>query len=116
MTDIEEVIFETIKDNNGICLIQCSMEDHPDIVLAIMAENAPENYVGPDELKGKFEVEIPYEGQTKKVNIWFSNSEDNDKMAMIIQKFFEWRYPNLVINESTQMGIYEPGKLTVKSE
>jgi hypothetical protein len=115
MTNIEEVIFQSIKDNNAIHLTQCSMEDHPDIVLAIMVENVPDNYVGPPELQVKFEVEIPYEGETQKVSIWFSNSEDNDKMAMIIQKFFEWRFPNLVINDNTEMGIYEPGKLTVKS-
>ena len=115
MNDSEEVVFQNTKDNNDILLTQCSMEDHPDIILAVMVEDVPDNYVGPSELQGKFEVEIPYQEETKKVSIWFSNSEDNDRMAMIIQKYFEWRFPQLVINDSTEMGIYEPGKLTVKS-
>jgi hypothetical protein len=33
---------------------------------------------------------------------------------MIIQKFIEWRFPTLVITKDTTMGVYEPGKLTVK--
>ena len=39
------------------------MEDHPDIALAIMGEDLPPNYVGPPDLLGKFNVEIPSEAR-----------------------------------------------------
>lgn len=114
MQEIEEVIFNTIKDNGGHRLTHCSMEDHPDIALAIMGEDLPPNYVGPPDLLGKFNVEIPSEAGEIGITIWFSTQEDNDKMSMIIQKFIEWRFPKLVITKDTTMGVYEPGKLTVK--
>ena len=114
MQETEEVIFNTIKDNGGHRLTHCSMEDHPDIALAIMGEDLPPNYVGPPDLLGKFNVEIPSEAREIGITIWFSTQEDNDKMSMIIQKFIEWRFPKLVITKDTTMGVYEPGKLTVK--
>jgi len=115
MQEVEEVIFKTIKDSSAIRLTHCSMEDHPDIILSIMGEDLPSNYVGPADLTGKFNVEIPSESEKIDVTIWFSTQEDNDKMSMIIQKFIEWRFPDLVITADMTMGVYEPGKLTIKA-
>ena len=117
MIEKEKTVFERYADEQGSFLTTCSLEDNPEVVIAVMGENLSEDYPNPHGFEKKMSVSMPPEvaGITTEINIWFSEQTEEQILADVIQAFFDSRFPDFAMNEDTTMGISEPGKIAVRS-
>ena len=117
MTDTSNTKFNRIIDKHGNTITQCFFDKNPENILALMVENISNNFEEPLYLQKSLVVSIPDpdDKNMTEISIWFSANEDKDVMASIIQSFFEWRFPNLEINDKTKMGMDSFGKLNVQN-
>ena len=116
MTDKEKVIFEKFIDSHGAFLTSSSLEDNPEVIIAIMGENLIESHPSPAGFEKKMAVSMP-ESNTEKVTeitIWFSDQTDDAVLAYVIQALIDARFPDFEAQENTTMGISEPGKITIR--
>ena len=117
MFEKEKTVFEKYVDNQGSFLTSCSLEDNPEVVIAVMGENLANDYPNPEGFDKKMAVSMPPQlsGVATEVSIWFSEQTEGPILAQVIQAFFDTRFPDFAMNEDTTMGISEPGKITVRS-
>ena len=96
-------------------LTQCSLSEEPDVVVAIMGEDVPEDFEDPLFLGNKYVVALPQiiVGYAKGVTVWFSKEVPPEIMSNLIQEYFDANFPNLDIDESTSMGLSEAGKIRI---
>lgn len=121
MSQFQEVLFNSVTSACGSNLTACALEDNPEIILVMMGENVASDFISPPNLAKHFAVSISdREGDPDResdeaidVSIWFDSHADQDEVARIIQSFFEWKFPNFLMNENSFMEIQEPGKITV---
>ncbi len=118
MVEKEKIVFENFADSEGLLFTSCSLEDNPEIIVAVMGENLPDDYPNPQNLERKYIVSLPANsvGIATDVTIWFSQASDPGILAHVIQGFFDNRFPDLIADDNTKMGIYEPGKIGIKSQ
>tara|TARA_B100000035_G_scaffold304301_1_gene303872 strand:- start:233 stop:589 length:357 start_codon:yes stop_codon:yes gene_type:complete len=116
MTEKEKVIFEKFIDDHGAFLTSLSLEDNPEIIIAIIGENLNEGHPGPVNFEKKMSVSMPEKesANVTEVTIWFSDQTEDAVLAYVIQAFFDARFPDFEAHENTTMGISEPGKITVR--
>lgn len=116
MSEKEQVIFEKFVDNHGAFLTSASLEDNPEVVIAIMGENLSDGHPKPLGLDRKMSVAMPEQNSKKitEVTIWFSQQTEDAVLSYVIQTFFDSRFPDFEAHENTTMGISEPGKITVR--
>ena len=116
MTEKEKVIFEKFIDDQGAFLTSLSLEDNPEIIIAIIGENLNEGHPSPVNFDKKMSVSMPEKESLKvtEVTIWFSDQTEDAVLAYVIQAFFDARFPDFEAHENTTMGISEPGKITVR--
>ena len=116
MNDQEQVIFEKFIDDHGAFLTSLSLEDNPEIIIAIMGENLGKGHPNPIDFGKQMSVSMPEEdkGKIMEVTIWFSEQTEDAVLAYVIQAFFDARFPDFEAHENTTMGISEPGKITVR--
>ena len=116
MTEKEKVIFEKFIDDHGAFLTSLSLEDNPEIIIAIIGENLNEGHPGPVIFDKKMSVSMPEKESAKvtEVTIWFSDQTEDAVLAYVIQAFFDARFPDFEAHDNTTMGISEPGKITVR--
>ena len=117
MIEKEKIVFEKYVDDQGSFLTRCSLEDNPEVIIAVMGENLSEDYANPQGFEKKMSVSMPPEvaGVATEVNIWFSERTEDPILAHVIQAFFDSRFPDFAMNENTTMGISGPGKIAVRS-
>ena len=115
MNNLEDIKFKHYTDKNGNFVTQCFAENNEENILAVMVENISTNFEEPLFLEKSLVVSIPEpdENNRTEVSIWFSTNEEKDRMSSIIQKFFDWRFPQLGFEKNTTMRVEEPGKLTI---
>ena len=79
MTEKEKVVFEKFVDEYGAFLTASSLEDNPEIVIAIIGENLNEGHPNPINLEKKMSVSMPEKNSEKmtEVTIWFSEQTDD---------------------------------------
>ena len=116
MNDKEQVIFEKFIDNHGAFLTSLSLEDNPEVIIAIMGENLNNDHPSPAGFGKQMSVAMPEKdtGKITEVKIWFSEQTEDAVLAYVIQAFFDARFPDFEAHENTTMGISEPGKITVR--
>ena len=117
MIEKEKIVFEKYVDDQGSFLTRCSLEDNPEVIIAVMGENLREDYTNPQGFEKKMLVSMPSEvaGVATEVSIWFSERAEDPILANVIQAFFDSRFPDFAMNEKTTMGISGPGKIAVRS-
>ena len=115
MTSIDKFIFKSFENINNLVLTQCSLIEEPDIVVAVMGEDIPEDFEHPLFLGNKYVVVLPQiiVGYAKEITVWFSKEVDPDVMSELIQAYFSSNFPNLEIDENTSMGVSEAGKILI---
>ena len=116
MNDKEQVIFEKFIDDHGAFLTSLSLEDNPEVIIAIMGENLNNDHPSPAGFGKQMSVAMPEKDTEKitEVTIWFSEQTEDAVLAYVIQAFFDARFPDFEAHENTTMGISEPGKITVR--
>ena len=116
MTEKEKVIFEKFIDDDGAFLTSLSLEDNPEVIIAIMGENLNKGHPNPVDFDKQMSVSMPEKEDKKitEVTIWFSEQTEDAILAYVIQAFFDARFPDFDAHENTTMGISEPGKITVR--
>ena len=116
MNDKEQVIFEKFIDDHGAFLTSLSLEDNPEVIIAIMGENLNNDHPSPAGFGKQMSVAMPEKdtGKITEVKIWFSEQSEDAVLAYVIQAFFDARFPDFEAHENTTMGISEPGKITVR--
>ena len=116
MTEKEKVIFEKFIDDQGVFLTSLSLEDNPEVIIAIMGENLKKEHPSPANFNKQMSVAMPEKktGEVTEVTIWFSEQTEDAILAYVIQAFFDARFPDFEAHENTTMGISEPGKITVR--
>ena len=116
MNDKEQVIFEKLIDDHGAFLTSLSLEDNPEVIIAIMGENLNNDHPSPAGFGKQMSVAMPEKDTEKitEVKIWFSEQTEDAVLAYVIQAFFDARFPDFETHENTTMGISEPGKITVR--
>ena len=116
MNDKEQVIFEKFIDDQGAFLTSLSLEDNPEVIIAIMGENLSKDHPSPADFGKQMSVSMPEKDTEKitEVTIWFSEQTEDAILAYVIQAFFDARFPDFEAHENTTMGISEPGKITVR--
>ncbi len=116
MNDKEQVIFEKFIDDQGAFLTSLSLEDNPEVIIAIMGENLSKDHPSPADFGKQMSVSMPEKDTEKitEVTIWFSEQTEDAVLAYVIQAFFDARFPDFEAHENTTMGISEPGKITVR--
>ena len=116
MNDKEQVIFEKFIDDHGAFLTSLSLEDNPEVIIAIMGENLNNDHPSPAGFGKQMSVAMPEKdtGKITEVKIWFSEQTEDAVLAYVIQAFFDARFPDFEAHENTTMGISEPGKITVR--
>ena len=112
----EQVIFEKFIDDHGAFLTSLSLEDNPEIIIAIIGENLNNDHPSPADFGKQMSVAMPEKDTEKmtEVTIWFSEQAEDAVLAYVIQAFFDARFPDFEARENTTMGISEPGKITVR--
>ncbi len=117
MIEKEKTVFEKYVDDDGNFLTACSLEDNPEVIIAIMGENLTEDYPNPQGFEKRMAVAMPPQvsGVSTEINIWFSEETEGPIVAHVIQSFFDSRFPDFAMNDDTTMGISGPGKITVRS-
>ena len=115
MTATDQFIFDSFKNKKDLVITQCSLGEEPEIIVAIMGEDIPEDFEEPLFLGNKYVVVLPriIAGYSKEITIWFSKDVDPDTMSNLIQAYFSKKFPNLEINDSTSMGVSEAGKIII---
>ena len=115
MTVSDPFIFDSFSNEKKIALTQCSLTGEPEVVVAIMGEDIPEDFEEPLFLGNKYVVVLPQiiAGYAKEITIWFSKDVDPETMSNLIQSYFNQKFPNLEINDSTSMGVSEAGKIII---
>ena len=118
MNDKEQVIFEKFIDDHGAFLTALSLEDNPEVIIAIMGENLNNDHPSPAGFGKQMSVAMPEKDTEKitEVTIWFSEQTEDAVLAYVIQAFFDARFPDFEAHENTTMGISEPGKITVRQK
>ena len=116
MNDKEQIIFEKFIDDHGAFLTSLSLEDNPEVIIAIMGENLNNDHPSPAGFGKQMSVAMPEKdtGKITEVKIWFSEQTEDAVLAYVIQAFFDARFPDFEAHENTTMGISEPGKITVR--
>ena len=116
MNDKEQVIFEKFIDDQGAFLTSLSLEDNPEVIIAVMGENLNKDHPSPAGFGKQMSVSMPEKDTAKvtEVTIWFSEQTEDAVLAHVIQAFFDARFPDFEAHENTTMGISEPGKITVR--
>ena len=116
MNNKEKVIFEKFIDDHGVFLTSTSLEDNPEVIIAIMGESLNKDHPSPAGFGKKMSVSMPEKDTEKitEVTIWFSEQTEDAVLAYVIQAFFDARFPDFEVHENTTMGISEPGKITVR--
>ena len=116
MSEKEKVILEKFVDDHGAFLTSSSLEDNPEVIIAIMGENLSEGHPNPADFDRKMSVSMPEQNSEKitEVTIWFSQQTEDAVLAYVIQAFFDARFPDFEAHENTTMGISEPGKIKVR--
>ena len=115
MKTADKFIFKSFDNIKNIMLTQCSLSEEPDVVVAIMGEDVPEDFEDPLFLGNKYVVALPQiiVGYAKEVTVWFSKEGPPEIMSNLIQEYFDANFPNLDIDESTSMGLSEAGKIGI---
>lgn len=115
MKTADKFIFKSFDNIKNIMLTQCSLSEEPDVVVAIMGEDVPEDFEDPLFLGNKYVVALPQiiVGYAKEVTVWFSKEVPPETMSNLIQEYFDANFPNLDIDESTSMGLSEAGKIRI---
>ena len=115
MTASDQFIFDSFSNEKKLTLTQCSLTEEPEVVVAIMGEDIPEDFEEPLFLGNKYVVVLPQiiAGYAKEITIWFSKDVDPETMSNLIQSYFTQKFPNLEINDSTSMGVSEAGKIII---
>ena len=115
MKTTDKFIFKSLDNVKNIMLTQCSLSEEPDVVVAIMGEDVPEDFEDPLFLGNKYVVALPQiiVGYAKEVTVWFSKEVPPETMSNLIQEYFDANFPNLDIDESTSMGLSEAGKIRI---
>ena len=116
MNEKEQVIFEKFVDDHGAFLTSLSLEDNPEIIIAVIGENLNKGHPNPADFGKQMSVSMPEKDTEKitEVTIWFSEQTEDAVLAYVIQAFFDARFPDFEAHENTTMGISEPGKITVR--
>ena len=116
MAEKEKVIFEKFIDPHGAFLTSSSLEDNPEVIIAIMGENLNESHPSPAGFEKKMAVSMPESDGEKvtEITIWFSDQTDDAVLAYVIQALIDARFPEFEAHENTTMGISEPGKITIR--
>jgi hypothetical protein len=115
MKTADKFNFKSFDNIKNIMLTQCSLSEEPDVVVAIMGEDVPEDFEDPLFLGNKYVVALPQiiVGYAKEVTVWFSKEVPPETMSNLIQEYFDANFPNLDIDESTSMGLSEAGKIRI---
>ena len=115
MTATDQFIFDSFKNKKDLVITQCSLGEEPEIIIAIMGEDIPEDFEEPLFLGNKYVVALPQiiAGYSKEITIWFSKDVAPEIMSNLIQSYFNEKFPNLDINDSTSMGVSEAGKIVI---
>ena len=115
MKTADKFIFKSFDNIKNIMLTQCSLSEEPDVVVAIMGEDVPEEFEDPLFLGNKYVVARTQiiVGYAKEVTVWFSKEVPPETMSNLIQEYFDANFPNLDIDESTSMGLSEAGKIRI---
>ena len=115
MTATDQFIFDSFSNEKNLIITQCSLSEEPEVVVAIMGEDIPDDFEEPLFLGNKYVVVLPQiiAGYAKEITIWFSKDVSPDTMSNLIQAYFSKKFPNLDINESTSMGVSEAGKIII---
>ena len=115
MADSENFIFKPFNDIKNLTVTQCSISEDPDVVVAIMGEDIPDDYEDPLFLGNKYVVVLPQiiVGYAKEVTIWFSKEVSPDIMSTLIQEYFNFKFPKLQIDDTMSMGVSEAGKIVI---
>ena len=115
MTETDQFIFNSFSDVKNLVITQCSLSEEPEIVVAIMGEDVPDDFEEPLFLGNKYVVVLPQiiAGYAKEITIWFSKDVAPETMSNLIQNFFNEKFPKLEINDSTSMGVSEAGKIII---
>ena len=115
MTAVDQFIFDSFSNEKNLIITQCSLSEEPEVVVAIMGEDIPDDFEEPLYLGNKYVVVLPQiiAGYAKEITIWFSKDVNPDTMSNLIQAYFSKKFPNLEINESTSMGVSEAGKIII---
>ena len=53
MAELEQTVFEKYVDDQGSFLTSCSLEDNPEVVIAVMGENLADDYPNPEGFEKK---------------------------------------------------------------
>ena len=116
MNDKEQVIFEKFIDDHGAFLTSLSLEDNPEVIIAIMGENLNKGHPSPTDFGKQMSVSMPEKNSEEitEVTIWFSEQTEDAVLAYVIQAFFDAWFADFEAHENTTMGISEPGKITVR--
>ena len=115
MKATDQFIFDSFSNEKNLVITQCSLSEEPEIVVAIMGEDIPDDFEEPLFLGNKYVVVLPQiiAGYAKEVTVWFSKDVDPETMSNLIQGYFSKTFPKLEINDATSMGISEAGKITI---
>ena len=115
MTEIDQFIFETFNNDKNLVITQCSLSEEPEVVVAIMGEDIPDDFEEPLFLGNKYVVVLPQiiSGYAKEITIWFSKDVAPEIMSNLIQEYFNKKFPKLEINDATSMGVSEAGKIII---
>ena len=115
METADKFIFKSFDNIKNIMLTQCSLSEEPDVVVAIMGEDVPQDFEDPLFLGNKYVVALPQiiVGYAKEVTVWLSKEVPPEIMSSLIQEYFDAKFPNVDIDESTSMGLSEAGKIRI---
>ena len=115
MAATDQFIFASFSNKKNLVITQCSLSEEPEVIVAIMGEDIPDDFEEPLYLGNKYVVVLPQiiAGYAKEVTIWFSKDVDPESMSNLIQSYFSKKFPNLEINDSTSMGVSEAGKIVI---
>ena len=110
----ENLRFKKIINENGVPITNCYYIDMPENILATMVEGAPKDFKEPLYLQKSVSVSVPNNeaGERIEISIWISPNENNDKMSVIIQSYFDWRFKDLSA-KNTSMSFDNDGKLVL---
>ena len=110
-----KIDFKFSKDKYGNEFSKCFSSNNKKNVLAIMVENVSPQFDEPLYLQKSIDVSIPIPSEKKRtiISIWYSPDENPDNLSSIIQSFFEFKFPNLLLKENISMSLNHENKLIV---
>ena len=112
---MSKIEFKLSKDQYGNDLTKCYSSNDEGNILAIMVENASVDFNEPLFLKKSIDVLIPIPSEKNRttISIWYSPDENLENLSSIIQSFFEFKFPNLLLKEKISMSLNHENKLIV---